>query len=176
MTWTPLDTGNRWAVLGVALTALALAAAVTRAGEALAGEPWALVNESPSLPRGLYARAPGAAPVRGAVVAVPQPPAARAYLGALGMPAEVLLIKRVAASPGQSVCRQGAVVVAHGRTAAVLERDRYGRRLPGWGGCRRLGPNELFLLGDTPTSFDSRYFGPVDRRDIVGVYRGVATW
>lgn len=171
MTWTPLDTGNRWAVLGVTVFFLTLGALIAEQTPALA-----LVNESSSVPRGLYLRHPRGAPERGAMVALPQPPIARRYLGALGMPDEVLLIKRVAAVGGDSVCRQGAWVRIPGRMAPVLDRDRRGTALPAWTGCRRLAPDELFLLGDTPGSFDSRYFGPVRTRDLEGVFRETLTW
>ena len=171
MTWTPLDTGNRWAVLGVTVFFLSLGALIAEQTPALA-----LVNESPSVPRGLYLRQPGGAPERGAMVALPQPPIARRYLGALGMPDEVLLIKRVAAVGGDPVCRQGTAVRMPGRVAHVLDRDRRGAALPGWTGCRRLAPDELFLLGDTAGSFDSRYFGPVRTRDLEGVFRETLTW
>lgn len=168
---SPLDNGNRWPVLGVALFILGCIALVAEETPALA-----LVNESPSLPRGLYVRQPGAAVDRGAVVAIAQPPAARAYLGGLGMPAEVLLIKRVAAVGGERVCRQGGALETPERWSQILERDRRGQPLPAWSGCRTLGPDEVFLLGDTPSSFDSRYFGPVPVSAITGVYGEAMTW
>lgn len=168
---TPLDNGNRWAVLGVTLFALGCLAAVADRTPALA-----LVNESPSLPRGLYLRDPGAPIARGATVALPQPAAGRAYLWALGMPSEVLLVKRVAAVDGDRVCRRGDAIELPGRRAPVRSRDRRGVILPQWRGCRRLGPDELFVLGDTPGSFDSRYFGPVRRADVDGVFRETLTW
>lgn len=160
-----LDNGNRWAVLGVTVFALGGLAAVAARTPALA-----LVNESPSLPRGLYLRDPGA------TVALPQPAAGRAYLGALGMPPEVMLIKRVAAVRGDLVCRRGNEITAAGRTVQTRDRDRRGAALPQWRGCRRLGPGELFLLGDTPGSFDSRYFGPVRSGDVEGVFREALRW
>ena len=168
---SPLDNGNRWAVLGVTVFFLTLGSLIAEHTPALA-----LVNESPSVPRGLYLRQPGGAPLRGAMVALPQPPIARRYLGALGMPGEVLLIKRVAAVGGDAVCRQGSAVRTPGRLAPVLDFDRRGAALPGWTGCRRLAADELFLLGDTPGSFDSRYFGPVRIRDLEGVFRETLTW
>ena len=171
MTWTPLDTGNRWAVLGVTVFFLTLGGLIADQTPALA-----LVNQSPSVPRGLYLRQPGAAPEKGTMVALVQPPVARRYLGALGMPREILLIKRVAAVGGDPVCRQGSGIRMSDRVVPVLDRDRRGAALPGWTGCRRLGPDELFLLGDTPGSFDSRYFGPVRTRDLEGVFRETLTW
>ncbi len=135
-----------------------------------------LINESASLPRGVYVRLPGAAPARDTVVAVPQPSAVRAYLGQLGMPDDLLLIKRVAAVGGDTVCRRDNQLVTPGRTLVVQDRDRRGVALPTWRGCRRLGEEELFLLGDTPSSFDSRYFGPISRSRVTGIYRETLTW
>ncbi|QTC92791.1 S26 family signal peptidase [Brevundimonas goettingensis] len=168
---SPLATRTRWAALGVPVVLLGCLALIAGETPALA-----LVNESPSLPRGLYVRQPGAALERGAIVAIPQPAMARAYLADLGMPAEVLLIKRVAAIGGDRVCRDGARLTVSQRVAAVLEADRRGRRLPSWSGCRRLKPDELFVLGDTPSSFDSRYFGPVSAGQVTGIFRETVTW
>lgn len=160
-------------------TMTALAGAALLAGAATASNrmpPVALVNESPSLPRGVYARAPGGRVSPGSVVAVPQPGSTRAYLGGLGMPADVLLLKRVAAVGGDRVCVRGRMVETPRRRVVALARDRRGVTLPAWRDCRVLGADELFLLGDTPGSFDSRYFGPVSRRAVTGVYREVLTW
>lgn len=135
-----------------------------------------LVNESPSLPVGLYRLAPGASIGPGVTVAVPQPATARSYLSGLGMPPNVLLLKRVAAAGGDTVCRQGARVTTPLGVRAAASHDRRGAPLPVWSGCRRLGEDELFLLGDTAGSFDSRYFGPVRRSDVRGVYEDLITW
>ena len=166
-----LANGHRRAVPGVAVFALACLGMAAHHAPALA-----LVNESPSVPRGLYLREPGAAPARGDLVALPQPPTARLYLEGLGMPADVLLIKRVAATGGDRVCREGGVVQTPGRRAVVQPRDRRGIVLSGWAGCRRLAADELFLLGDTPGSYDSRYFGPVRVSRVDGVFREIMTW
>lgn len=157
--------------------ALAGALALGVGAFAAAGAPPPLlVNESPSLPRGLYIRADGAKMESGRIVATPQPEAGRAYLASLGMPAEVLLIKRVAAEGGDRVCVAGDRLVLPSGERTVRRDDRRGVRLPRWAGCRRLGADELFLLGDTAGSFDSRYFGPVKRDRVLGVYTEVMTW
>jgi type IV secretory pathway protease TraF len=135
-----------------------------------------LVNESPSLPKGLYARVPRGGVVRGAIVAIPQPVVARPYLASLGMPAEVRLIKRVGAASGDEVCASPGALTLRGRILVVRDHDRFGATLPVWRGCRRLGADELFLLGDTANSFDSRYFGPAPRGQVEGVFREVAAW
>lgn len=160
---------RRW---GPPIACVASAAVV---GIGFDGPALALVNESPSLPRGLYLRI-GATVERGAVVAIVQPAAARSYLMRLGMPNDVLLLKRVAAVEGDPVCAGFGIVRTPGRRVRTLDRDRQGAALPVWRDCRRLARDELFLLGDTPGSFDSRYFGPVLRGEAVGVYREVLTW
>jgi type IV secretory pathway protease TraF len=136
----------------------------------------ALVNESPSVPKGLYLRVGRTATTLGEIVAVRPPSQARAYLAALGTPAEVRLLKRVAAAAGARVCAAPGALDWPGGAVAVLARDRRGVPLPAWSGCRTLAPDELLLLGDTRTSFDSRYFGPVSRAAVDGVYREVLTW
>jgi type IV secretory pathway protease TraF len=143
---------------------------------ARASPPLALVNESPSLPKGLYLRSLDQAPRPGGVVAVEPPAFARRYLASLGMPASVPLLKRVAAVGGERVCRRGAELSWAGRTAVALPHDRRGASLPVWSGCRRLGADELLVIGDTATSFDSRYFGPVRRSSLIGVYVEALRW
>lgn len=158
-----------WTVIPVA--GLAVMAASANRAPALA-----LVNESPSLPEGLYVRQADAPIAHGSVVAIAQPPSIRPYLASLGMPAEVKLIKRVAAVGGDRVCAEEGGVRTGSRVSPVLEHDRRGVALPVWHGCRTLGPDELFLLGDTPGSFDSRYFGPVRLSEVDGVYKETLTW
>lgn len=141
-----------------------------------AAPPLALLNESPSLPKGLYVRSLDQTPRRGSVVALEPPPAARRYLASLGMPTSVPLLKRIAAVRGESVCRGGAELRWPGRAVPALPRDRRGSALPAWSGCHRLGAYELLVMGDTLTSFDSRYFGPVRRTSLTGVYVEALRW
>jgi conjugative transfer signal peptidase TraF len=167
---SPLDNGSRWSTLGVTL--FALGALGLAAGETPA---LALINESPSLPRGLYLRASGPLD-RGVVVAVAPPAQAVGYLDDLGAGPDALLLKRVRAGAGDIVCRDGRTVWTPTGDLSVSERDRRGAPLPQWRGCRALEGDEVFVVGDTPTSFDSRYFGPVTTDRLRGVYREAVTW
>jgi conjugative transfer signal peptidase TraF len=92
-----------------------------------------------------------------------------AWLDARGyLPAGALLVKRVAALPGQTVCRHGGWISIDGRRVArVRARDRRGRPLPGWRGCARLSAAQLFLLNAPEDSLDGRYFGPIGRGQVV---------
>jgi len=85
------------------------------------------------------------------------------------LPPDVPLIKRVVGVEGDKICRRGQEILIDGMTAAVAQmRDGQGRELPKWQGCHILTQNNIFLLQDHPHSFDSRYFGPVDRSLIIG--------
>jgi len=135
-----------------------------------------LVNETKSVPAGLYLRQLGEQPQLGSIVAVHQPSAAREVLADLGVDPDMALLKRVAALPGQAVCSDGRrVVTPLGAHAINTFSDRPGAPRP-WLGCGPLGPDEFFLLGDTAWSYDSRYFGPVRADGLIGVYQAMVTW
>ncbi len=87
------------------------------------------------------------------------------------LPTRVPLLKRVGAVAPQHVCIVAGQVRIDGvPVAAALPADRLGRPLPSLQLCRRLEPDELFLLSVTnPASFDSRYFGPVSASAVIGV-------
>ncbi|MGZ5437981.1 MAG: S26 family signal peptidase [Candidatus Binatia bacterium] len=54
---------------------------------------------------------------------------------------------------------------------------RQGRSLPSWNHWRRLGAEEAFVSAPrVSNSFDSRYYGPVRREAITGVYGPLWTW
>lgn len=81
----------------------------------------------------------------------------------------VPLVKRVVGLNGDRVCRLGERIFLNEVVVAwALRRDRQGRPMPGWLGCHTLSGQTVFLLQDHPQSFDGRYFGPVDRRLIIG--------
>ena len=131
-------------------------------------------NASASAPLGLYAVTPHAVWVAGDMVIarVPQPirkmAAARGYL-----PADVPLVKRIVAVPGDMVCATSNKIFVRGRWVATRRaRDGLGRILPWWNGCTLLRDGRYFLLmADAPASFDGRYFGITRAADIVGKAR-----
>ena len=84
-------------------------------------------------------------------------------------------MKSVAAVSGDQVCTDDGRLVINGQVRGpILKQDRRGAALPRWTGCRRLRDGEVFVFSDRiPNSFDSRYFGPVNRAEIVGVFRPV---
>jgi len=153
-------------LIGAAAIALIAAAAVNT-------RDWLLYNHTPSVPIGWYVRN-GDIKV-GALVTVrardvaPDYAAERAFIDAGDR-----FIKRIAAKVGDSVCASGDAIRINDRTVAHrATHDSEGRALPHWSGCRTLSGDEIFLMGDTPDSFDSRYFGPVSADDIEGIWRPV---
>ncbi|UCV00980.1 S26 family signal peptidase [Acidovorax radicis] len=126
-----------------------------------------LDHRASSLPSPLFA---------GSIVLVPLHAEAAALAAQRGyLPTRIPLLKRVGAVAPQEVCiANGRVRIDGVPSAAVLPADRWGRLLPSWQQCRRLRPDELFLLSVTnPASFDSRYFGPVSATAVIGVARPV---
>ena len=86
------------------------------------------------------------------------------------------LVKRVAALPGDEICREGDTIsINRLRIAEALETDSLGRQMPVWHGCSILGEDEVFLLNSHPRSIDGRYFGPTKISHIVGSVRSLWT-
>jgi conjugative transfer signal peptidase TraF len=141
------------------------------------GYPLILYNASGSAPLGFY-RVENRLPKRGEMVAMRPPAAIEIALTNFSLlPPGVPLVKRVAAIGGDRVCREKGVVTVNDDVAAeALEQDRDGRSLPYWEGCLNLIDGEFFLLQPHPNSFDSRYFGPVLRCDVIGTAMPLWTW
>ncbi|WP_232491744.1 S26 family signal peptidase [Novosphingobium kaempferiae] len=132
-------------------------------------------NASSSAPVGLYSVDPGprVKPFhRGDMVIARLPPpwrdlaASRRYL-----PANVPLVKRVAAASGDEICGAGDMVRLNGRPLVRrLVRDRARSILPWWNGCLRLGSDDyLLVMPGSAWSFDGRYFGITKGTEIIGL-------
>lgn len=134
-------------------------------------------NASASTPIGLYSiHSADHLEVTDLVAVSPPEPlvtflAERGYLGR-GAP----LMKRIAALPGQRVCRHERSITVDGvAMGEALARDRVGRDLPVWQGCRRIADGEVFLMNaQVRDSLDGRYFGPISISSIIG--RAVPLW
>lgn len=137
--------------------------------------PLLVWNASASAPIGAYAIAnPKGAGTGDMVIARTPAPWVRFAGERSYIPVGVPLVKRVAASSGDTVCAIGGRIFVNGRPAAERRRlDGFGRLLPWWTGCIALGRDHVLLLMDNPQSFDGRYFGPTRREDIVGKARHI---
>ncbi|MFE0013750.1 S26 family signal peptidase [Mesorhizobium sp. NPDC059054] len=159
-------------VIAVSTTGLALIAFAALAKPS----PWLVWNASASAPIGLY-RVVAGTPVHGDLVLASPPEFTIGLADERGyLPRNVPLLKRVAALPREHVCAfYEAIIISGEIVARRLSTDRQGRQLAWWNGCQALGNDEVFLLGaGAANSFDSRYFGPVPVRNIIG--RVVPLW
>lgn len=148
----------------------------------------ARVNTSRSIPVGLYWTSDR--PVeKGAYVLFCPPQVGviaeakrRGYLAAGFCPGGYgYMMKRIAATEADAVVIADEGVSVNGRLlpfSAPLVRDRAGRPLVRFNPTRfMIGASELLLMSDVSrTSFDGRYFGPVNRAQIKTVIVPVFTW
>lgn len=158
-----------WAMVGAA----ALVVAPRLSGHS----PHLVWNASASAPVGLYRTVPvGSVEVGDLMVVTPTADIAELLDERGYLPRGVPLIKRVLALAGTEVCRRGTTIVAYDYAyGEARERDRLGRDLPVWQGCRTLRPGEIFLMNwDAPDSLDGRYFGPLPASTITA--RLIPVW
>ncbi len=142
-------------------------------------DPRLVYNPSESAPLGWYRIAPDERLTVGVLVLTQLPTAVAELADARGyLPRTVPALKLIAAMEGQEVCMRAGIVSIDGRVVALaLHHDGAGRPLVAWIGCRTLKAGEVFFLSpDCAASYDSRYFGPVDRALVIGKATPLWTW
>jgi conjugative transfer signal peptidase TraF len=167
---------------------LALAGMLVPLAIALFGLMGARVNMTASLPLGLYWVTNQ--PITRGVYIRFCPPAEgafalakdRGYLGAGHCPdGYAPMIKRVSGVAGDGVMVNEDGIQIDGKLLPLSARkhaDPHGRPLPKPDQAHYvLRPSQLWVMSDTNDhSFDSRYFGPIDRSWVVDVIRPSLTW
>ncbi len=134
-------------------------------------------NASASTPIGFYSVEPAGRLEVTDLVAVDAPEPIASFLADGGyLPGDTPLLKRVLGLPGQTVCRIGfRITVDELEMGTALERDRIGRPLPDWQGCRVIADGEIFLMNwEVSESLDGRYFGPIPASSVIG--RALPLW
>jgi len=134
-------------------------------------------NASDSVPVGLYRLQPVTTLTVTELVAVQPADPLAFFLDLNGyLPIGVPMLKRVLALPGQKVCRSGLTIAVDGvDLGQAKERDRRGRPLPVWHGCRLIADGDVFVMNWQSTdSLDSRYFGPIPASAVIGT--AVPVW
>lgn len=91
------------------------------------------------------------------------------------------MMKRVLAAKNDSVSVTVEGVLVNGELLPLSEPrlvDGAGREMPRYQASDyTLGASELLLMSDVSgTSFDGRYYGPIDRAQVQTVIRPVVTW
>lgn len=130
-----------------------------------------LWNASSSVPVGLYLlETTDTRYVSELVAVLPPDPLARYLEAGNYLPRGVPMLKYVLALPGQTVCREGLVISIDKMAVGMArERDRRGRSLPVWQGCRVISQDSLFLMNSqSADSLDGRYFGPMPISAVLG--------
>lgn len=146
------------------------------------------INSSRSIPLGLYWMTDDPV-VKGAYVIFCPPESflfdealARGYISAGFCPGDYgFMMKRVLAMGNDRVDMTGEGIGINGKplpASTPLKADKAGRAMPRYPlGAYILGKTELLLMSDvSSTSFDGRYFGPVDSSHVKGVIRPVVTF
>lgn len=138
-----------------------------------------VINQSNSLPSGFYMLSQEQVKV-GTIVEFKPPQIATDYaVNRWGdMPTNVQFLKRVAAVEGDYVDATGDTLLINGFTmGAILDKDSSGNSLPRWRESRTLLADEIFVFSDYDrSSFDSRYYGPIKRDQVLSVRTLLLAW
>lgn len=133
--------------------------------------PRVIYNKSDSAPHGWYQIDPDAEIKTGVMVAAFAPKKARNLADKRGyLPRNVPMLKTVYAETGTEICVvEDGVLIPNYPVLPRAAQDSLGRKLPAWDGCITLKEDEVFLWSThVQTSFDSRYFGAVPTKNILG--------
>lgn len=175
--------------VGKSITAgIAIAGAVSLVLGAACYAAGARINTTKSIPIGLYWT--NSAPVKKDTYVLWCPPKAgvfddakeRGYIGAgFCTGGYGYMMKRVLATKSDSVTVTDDGVLVNGELLPLskpIKADSAGRPLPRFQADHyTLGNSEVLLMSDVSgTSFDGRYFGPINLSQIKAVIRPVFTW
>jgi type IV secretory pathway protease TraF len=131
--------------------------------------PLVIWNASESVPIGWYFIAKRQPKIREIAVIKPAD-WVQIYASSHGyLPQNMWLLKPIFASQPSIICRFGLHVFVDGKHVAKAKiMDKMHRVLPVWKGCKALSSIQYFVLGRHRDSFDSRYFGPIEKRQVMG--------
>jgi conjugative transfer signal peptidase TraF len=122
-----------------------------------------------SVPNGWYLLIPATTIKRYNIVQFKPPEATVTFLQKLHWaPKNALLVKYVYGLPGDFVCNKNASIWINNKLLGpIYNADKHGNALPKTNFCGKLPPEQYILLSThINNSFDSRYFGPINRANI----------
>jgi len=162
-----------------AATGCAMLVGIGLIGYRLPGSLGYCLNLTPSEPAGIYRLVPGGVK-RGTLVWLHQPAGPPASVLRRYVPANIPLIKRVAALNGDSVQIEASGVRINGTLwpdSKPLTRDAEGHALYAFPfGIYRIAAGQLWVMSQHPRGIDSRYFGPVAESSVISRLTPVITW
>ncbi|MFZ9035033.1 MAG: signal peptidase I [Francisellaceae bacterium] len=123
-----------------------------------------------SMPEGYYLTYPVGAIRRGDVVLFQPDSKLQRYILKRGwLQKPIPLLKEVVGIPGDWLCIEDKVVYINKHKIAIIKtRDNKNRPLAHFHFCGRIPPSNYFLEGiSDPDSFDSRYYGLIDKTQIL---------
>lgn len=140
------------------------------------GQPLIIYNATDSLPHGFYRVIKQQSYERGDLIVFPIPERIRRLVLERGwLKPESYLIKPLAAINGDNVWITCGQVFVNGKSFGTIKKqDRQGLPLPSLVFNDTLSPGKIAVLQCSDDSFDARYFGPIDERQIIG--RAVPIW
>lgn len=138
--------------------------------------PLIIYNATDSLPHGLYLVVQKPVYERGDLVVFPVPVSVKGLVRQRHwLPDGAFLIKPIAGENGDMLSTKSGRCLVNGADFGPVETvDRTGQQLPVFSINRRLEKGEIAVVNPTPRSFDSRYFGPISERQIIG--KAVPIW
>jgi signal peptidase I len=85
---------------------------------------------------------------------------------------KINLIKYIAAHNGDHVCSDfDNTLWINGFSIAQKNTEKYPEESCEQSFCQQLKKDELFVIGEHPYSYDSRYFGPIKTHDVIATVK-----
>jgi conjugative transfer signal peptidase TraF len=139
-------------------------------GTTFFARPVIIYNATNSLPHGLYLVVQKPVYERGDLVVFPVPESVKGLVRQRHwLPDGAFLIKPIVGERGDVLSTETGRCLVNGRDFGAVETvDRTGQPLPVFSINRRLQNGEVAVLNPSSRSFDSRYFGPIKERQIIG--------
>lgn len=139
-------------------------------GATFFARPVIIYNATDSLPHGLYLVVQKPDYECGDLVVFPIPESVKALVRQRHwLPDGAILIKPIAGESGDMLSTKSGRCLLNGVDFGMVETvDRTGQPLPVFSINRRLEKGEIAVVNPTQNSFDSRYFGPIKERQIIG--------
>lgn len=133
-------------------------------------QPLIIYNATDSLPHGFYRVIKQQTYKRGDLIVFPVPEQVRSLVFKRGwLKPDSYLIKPVAAINGDNVWITCGQVFVNGKSfGAIKKKDRQGLPLPSLAFKDKLSAGKIAVFQRSDDSFDSRYFGTIDARQIIG--------